>query len=164
MEHLQRVACQQGTLTFPDTWFRPPLWDLLVLQLLRPDSSNLPCLYSTFHLEYSLVLSRFCFVNQAIADPSSLKGLANSGGSKFVGFGPTSFSSKFKSKDFEIYGSSLGKSVPSCDKLCHNLYGAKSVEGLQLSQSLWVKSENCLHYLSHVLGTAEHFWLLQTAY
>ena len=44
------VAYQQGTLTLPDTWFRPPLWDLLVFQLLRPDSSNLPCLYSTFHL------------------------------------------------------------------------------------------------------------------
>ena len=29
------VACQQGMLTLPDTWFRPPLWDLLVLQLLR---------------------------------------------------------------------------------------------------------------------------------
>ena len=56
------VACQQGTLTLPDTWFRPPSGDLLVLQLLRPDSSNLPCLYSTFHLEYPLVLSRFCFV------------------------------------------------------------------------------------------------------
>ena len=54
------VACQQGTLTLPDTWFRPPLWDLLVLQLLRPDSSNLPCLLSTFHLEYPLVVSRFC--------------------------------------------------------------------------------------------------------
>ena len=54
------VACQQGTLTLRDTWFRPPLWDLLVLQLLRPDSSNLPSLYSTFHLEYPLVLSRFC--------------------------------------------------------------------------------------------------------
>ena len=54
------VACQQGTLTLPDTWFRPPLWDLLVLQLLRPDSSNLPYLYSTFHIEYPLVLSRFC--------------------------------------------------------------------------------------------------------
>ena len=55
------VACQQGTLTLPDTWFRPPFWDLLVLQLLRPNSSNLPCLYSTFHIEYPLVLSRFCF-------------------------------------------------------------------------------------------------------
>ena len=56
------VTCQQGTLTLRDTWFRPPLWDLLVLQLLRPDSLNLPCLYSTFHLEYPLILSRFCFV------------------------------------------------------------------------------------------------------
>ena len=55
------MACQQGTLTLPDTWFRPQLWDLLVLELLRPDSSNLPCLFSTFHLEYPLVLSRFCF-------------------------------------------------------------------------------------------------------
>ena len=56
------VACQQGALTLPDTWFRPPFWDLLMLQLLRPNSSNLPCLYSTFHLEYPLVLSRFCFI------------------------------------------------------------------------------------------------------
>ena len=38
-----------------------PFWDLLMLQLLRPNSSNLPCLYSSFHLEYPLVLSRFCF-------------------------------------------------------------------------------------------------------
>ena len=55
------VACQQGALTLPDTWFRPPFRDLLMLQLLRPNSSNLPCLYSTFHLEYPLVLSRFSF-------------------------------------------------------------------------------------------------------
>ena len=54
------VPCQQGTLTLPDTWFRSPFWDLLMLQLLRPNSANLPCLYSTFHLEYPLVLSRFC--------------------------------------------------------------------------------------------------------
>ena len=57
------VASQQGTLTLLDTWFRPPFWDLLMLQLLRPNSSNLPCLYSTFHLEYPLVLSRFCLVS-----------------------------------------------------------------------------------------------------
>ena len=37
----------------------------LMLQLLRPNSSNLPCLYSTFHLEYPLVLSRFCFFQSA---------------------------------------------------------------------------------------------------
>ena len=55
------VASQQGTLTLPDTWFRPPFWDLLMLQLLTPNSSNLPCLYSTFHLEYPLVLTRFCY-------------------------------------------------------------------------------------------------------
>ena len=55
------VACQQGTLTLPDTWFRPPFWDLLMLQLLRPNSWNLSCLYSTFHLEYPLVFSRFAF-------------------------------------------------------------------------------------------------------
>ena len=54
------VACQQGTITLPDTWFRPPFWDLLMFQLVRPNSSNLPCLYSTFHLEYPLVLFRFC--------------------------------------------------------------------------------------------------------
>ena len=57
------VACQQGTLTLLDTWFRPPFWDFLLL-LLRPDSSNLSCLYSTFHLEYPLLLSRFCFVKK----------------------------------------------------------------------------------------------------
>ena len=55
------VACQQGTLTLPDTWFRPTLVDLHVFQLLRPDSLNLSCLYSTFHLEYILVLSRCAF-------------------------------------------------------------------------------------------------------
>ena len=57
------VTSKQGTLTLPDSWFRPPFWDLPMLQLLRPNSSNLPCLYSTFHLEYPLVLSRFCFLN-----------------------------------------------------------------------------------------------------
>ena len=50
------VACQQGTLTLPDTLFRSPFWDLLMLQLLRPNSSNLPCPYSTLHLEYPFCL------------------------------------------------------------------------------------------------------------
>ena len=58
-KHIDGNNSQQGTLTLPDTWFRPQFWDLLMLQLLRPNSSNLPCLYSTFHLEYPLVLSRF---------------------------------------------------------------------------------------------------------
>ena len=55
-------GCQQGTLNLPDTWFRPPFGDCLVHELLRPDSSNLSCLYSTFHLEFPLVLSRFRLV------------------------------------------------------------------------------------------------------
>ena len=54
------VACQLIALILPETWFRPPLLDLLVLQLLRPYASNLPCLYSTFRLVYPLELSRFC--------------------------------------------------------------------------------------------------------
>ena len=33
-------------------WFHPLLLDLLMHQLLRPVFSNLPCLFSTFHLEY----------------------------------------------------------------------------------------------------------------
>ena len=60
------VASQQGTLTLPVTWFRPPFWDLLMLQLLRPNSWNLPCLYWTFHLDYPLVLSRFCFPTKCL--------------------------------------------------------------------------------------------------
>ena len=62
------VACQQGTLTLPDTWFRPPLWDLLVLQLLRPDSSNLAMSLLDFspriHLgTFSILLERASFVS-----------------------------------------------------------------------------------------------------
>ena len=38
---------------------------------LRPNSLNLPCLYSTFHLEYPLVLSRFCFENQWVPNNTS---------------------------------------------------------------------------------------------
>ena len=29
------VACQQGTITLPDTWFPPPFWDLLVLLIVE---------------------------------------------------------------------------------------------------------------------------------
>ena len=51
--------------TYPShTWFRPSFWDLLMLQLLRPNFPNLPCLYSTFHFEYSSVLSRVCLTTK----------------------------------------------------------------------------------------------------
>ena len=62
MELLQRVwHTSRERLPFRTPGSVPQFWDLLMLQLLRPNSSNLPCLYSTFHLEYPLVLSRFCF-------------------------------------------------------------------------------------------------------
>ena len=60
------VECLQGTLTLQDTWFRPPFWDLLMLQLLWPDFPNFSCLYSIFHLEYPSVLSQFCFQSNLI--------------------------------------------------------------------------------------------------
>ena len=59
------VACKHGVLTFPDTWLRLPLWGgggLLMLQLLKQVFSNLRCLFSTFYLEYPLVLSLFYFI------------------------------------------------------------------------------------------------------
>ena len=61
MEHLQRMwHASRERLPFRTPCSVPQLWDLLVFQLLRPDSSNLSCFYSTFHLEYPLVLSKFC--------------------------------------------------------------------------------------------------------
>ena len=63
MEHLQRVwLARMECLPFRTPGSVPLFWNLLVFQLLRPDSPNLPCLYSTFHLEYPLVLSRLCFI------------------------------------------------------------------------------------------------------
>ena len=55
------VACQTGMLTLWTPGSVPPFWDLLMLQLLRPVFLNFPCLFSTFHFEYTSVLSRFCF-------------------------------------------------------------------------------------------------------
>jgi hypothetical protein len=81
----------------------------------------------------------------------------SSQGSSFSGFGASSFPGNFKSKDFEIHDSSIGKTAPVCDKSFSQLLGAKPVDGLRLSQSLWAKSENLLRSASHVLGTAEYF-------
>ena len=81
----------------------------------------------------------------------------SSQGSSFSGFGASSFPGNFKSKDFEIHDSSIGKMAPVCDKSFSQLLGAKPVDGLHLSQSLWAKSENLLRSASHVLSTAEFF-------
>ena len=63
MEHLQWVwlASRErlpfrtpGSVPHFGTCYCSNCWDLFPI--------NLPCLYSTFHLEYPLVLSRFCIV------------------------------------------------------------------------------------------------------
>jgi hypothetical protein len=92
------------------------------------------------------------FVNDCLSVKVNDK---SSQGSSFSGFGASSFPGNFKSKDFEIHDSSIGKTAPVCDKFFSQLLGAKPVDGLRLSQSLWAKSENLLRSASHVLGTAE---------
>ena len=42
------VAGQQGTLTLPETWIRPPFGNLLMLQFMRPVLPNLPFLFLDF--------------------------------------------------------------------------------------------------------------------
>ena len=61
MEHLQLVwHASRERLPFR-TPGSVPILDLAnAPKLLRPNFPNLPCLYSTFHLEYPLVVSRFC--------------------------------------------------------------------------------------------------------
>ena len=61
MERLQRgVASRQGTVqrfAFRTPGTVPLFWGFL--QLLRPVLPNLPCFFSTIHLKYPSVLSRF---------------------------------------------------------------------------------------------------------
>ena len=53
-----RAPCTE--LLLPSFFFL----DLLMLQLLRPIFPNFPCHFPTFHIEYPLLLSRFCFPYQ----------------------------------------------------------------------------------------------------
>ena len=93
-------------------------------------------------------------IQDSLASPA---GSSSNNTGKFPGFGPSSFPGRFRSKDFEIHNSSIGKSAPTCDKTMASLLGSKSVDGLRLTQSLWSKSENLLRSTSHALSTAEHF-------
>ena len=54
--------------------------DLLVLQLLRPDSSNLPCLYSTFHLflDFALGKARHIFTSTRLLREYTVFGIFSS--------------------------------------------------------------------------------------
>ncbi|CAG2188247.1 MTH [Mytilus edulis] len=93
------------------------------------------------------------FINEGIANSASEK-VANN---NISGFGMSSFSDQVKYKDFDIFDSSLGRLVPSCDKSMSSLLGKKPVDGLRLTQPVWSKTENLLRSASQVLGTAEHF-------
>lgn len=93
------------------------------------------------------------FINEGIANSASEK-VANN---NISGFGMSSFTDQVKYKDFDIFDSSLGRLVPSCDKSMSSLLGKKPVDGLRLTQPVWSKTENLLRSASQVLGTAEHF-------
>ena len=73
-------------------------------------------------------------INDGISNDSVDK---QSSGSKFSNFGPTSFSGVYNVKDYQIFNSTLGRLVPTCDKAMSNLLGSKPVDGLRLSQATW---------------------------
>ena len=98
------------------------------------------------------VLAALQIINDGIGNDSVDK---QSSGSKFSSFGPTSFSGVYNVKDYQIFNSTLGRLVPTCDKAMSNLLGSKPVDGLRLSQATWSKSENLLRNSSQVLASAE---------
>jgi hypothetical protein len=51
------------------------------------------------------------------------------------GFGLASFNEYFRSKDYDIFDSTLGKLVPSCDKALSSSINSRPLDGLRLSQS-----------------------------
>jgi hypothetical protein len=116
-------------------------------------SQELSSSYKSFP-ESKHVSTAFQVIHDSLASPA---GSSRNNTGKFPGFGPSSFPGRFRSKDFEIHNSSIGKSAPTCDKSMASLLGSKSVDGLRLTQSLWSKTENLLRSTSHALGTAEHF-------
>ena len=67
-----RIKEIRSFLHFPPTCSDTLSWNFAYD--LRPDSPNLSCLYSTFPLEYPLVLSRFCFLLIYYRSSSSVVG------------------------------------------------------------------------------------------
>ena len=55
------LTYQQGTFTLPGTWFRPLLRNCLCFKCFIAVFLTLPCLLSTFNIEYPSLLSRFSF-------------------------------------------------------------------------------------------------------
>ena len=63
------------------------------------------------------------FVNDCLSVKANDK---SSQGSSFSGFGASSFPGNFKSKDFEIHDSSIGKTAPVCDVFFTTSWGQTS--------------------------------------
>ena len=118
---------------------------------LVQDKPNTFC----FFPESNHASSALQFVNNCLSVKANDK---SSQGSSFSGFGASSFPGNFKSKDFEIHDSSIGKTAPVCDKSFSQLLGAKPVDGLRLSQSLWAKSERTCPIVLHM------FWVLPSSF
>ncbi|CAC5407864.1 unnamed protein product [Mytilus coruscus] len=77
------------------------------------------------HMAFSLQI-----INEGIATSASEK-VANN---QISGFRMSSFSDQLEYKDFDIFDSSLGRLVPTCDKSFSSLLGIKPVDGLRLTQ------------------------------
>ena len=108
-------------------------------------SQELSSSYKSFP-ESKHVSTALQVIQDSLASP---RGSSCNNNGKYPGFGPSSFPGRFRSKDFEIHNSSIGKSSPTCNKSMASFLGSKSVDGLRLTQSLWSKSENLLRSTSH---------------
>jgi hypothetical protein len=95
-------------------------------------SSSYKCFPESKH-----VSTAFQVIHDSLASPA---GSASNNAVKCPGYGLSSFPGRFRSKDFEIHNSSIGKSAPTCDKTMASLLGSKSVDWLRFTQSLWYKS------------------------
>jgi hypothetical protein len=100
--------------------------------LTRESSST----YNSFP-ESNHVLAALQIINDGIIGNDSVD--TQSSGSKFSSFGPTSFSGVYNVKDYQIFNSTLGRLVPTCDKARSNLLGSKPVDGLKTFSGYLIK-------------------------
>jgi hypothetical protein len=91
-------------------------------------SQELSSSYKSFP-ESKHVSTALQVIQDSLASPA---GSCSNNTGKCPGFGSSSFPGRFRSKDFEIHNSSIGKSAPTCDKTMAFLLGSKSVDGLRL--------------------------------
>ena len=94
------------------------------------------------------------FVNDCLSVKANDK---SSQGSSFSGFGASSFPGNFKSKDFEIHDSSIGKTAPVVISLFHNFLGPNQLMGFAFLSPCGPNRRSC----SVVLHM---FWVLLSSF